>query len=177
VRLFIAAEFDQSLRRELDRSAQLLGSGCVRASLTRRENYHLTLVFLGEVSPDRLSSAAAAMDECGSTPIPVVIGAPGRFRQRGGDTLWRGVEADEALFELQSRLTARLRSRGFVPEERAYRPHVTLARRAVLREGVTLSSLGKGMPPLTAEIGALTLLRSHSPGGVLTYTPVYRKVF
>lgn len=174
MRLFIALEFSRKTRQSLSASAEVLRQICDKASLTREENFHLTLVFLGEIPPDRVKDIRAAMDECVAPPVRVSITGPGRFRQREGDTVWRGAEPADNLRELYSRLCKALAERGFVTEDRTYTPHVTLARRARLKSGCTIEALAARMPPLSEEIRAVTLMHSHTAGGKLTYTPVYR---
>ena len=60
MRLFVAAALPESWKAALDRAARALADQGVRGNFTRRENYHLTLVFLGET--DRLDDVIAAMD-------------------------------------------------------------------------------------------------------------------
>ena len=48
MRLFLGVELPTVWREALDRGAAALKKAGVRANFTRRDNYHLTLVFLGE---------------------------------------------------------------------------------------------------------------------------------
>ncbi len=177
MRLFIALEFSSRIRRALSADAEVLRQVCGRASLTREENFHLTLVFLGEVHPDRVADIRWAMDRCRAAPIELTITGAGRFRQRDGDTVWRGAGPAEELRSLYKQLSAELSAKGFAPEDRIYTPHVTLARRVRLKKGCTFEALAERMPPLEEEIRALTLMHSHTVDGKLTYTPVYRAAF
>ena len=68
MRLFVAAALPESWKDALDRAARALADQGVRGNFTRRENYHLTLVFLGET--DRLDDVIAAMDTGGRTALP-----------------------------------------------------------------------------------------------------------
>ena len=77
MRLFIALEFSRKTRQSLSASAEVLRQICDKASLTREENFHLTLVFLGEIPPDRVKDIRAAMDECVAPPVRVSITGPG----------------------------------------------------------------------------------------------------
>ena len=174
MRLFIALEFSRRTRRALAESAEALRHSCAKASLTREENFHLTLVFLGETPPERVKDLQVAMDECKAAPIRIVLTGPGRFRQREGDTLWRGAEPVGELRALYTNLCQALAERGFVTEDREYTPHVTLARRVRLKDGRSYEELKTLMPPLEEEIRAVTLMHSHTVEGRLTYTPIYR---
>jgi 2'-5' RNA ligase len=93
-----------------------------------KERLHVTVAFLGELTAAGLDAARAA------PPIAVgefelVLDLVGVWPE--SKILWLAPSAPpEALLELQAQLWERLAERGFRPEERVYRPHVTLARRA-----------------------------------------------
>ena len=174
MRLFIALEFSRRTRQALYESAAAFSRFCAKASLTKEENFHLTLVFLGEVPPERLPDVKSAMDQCRAAPVDLTITGPGRFRQRDGDTVWRGAEPAGELQALYTQLCSALEVRGFAAEDREYRPHVTLARRVRLQSGHSFEEFAALTPPLRQRIDAVTLMHSHSINGKLTYTPVYR---
>src|SRR5690349_13310207 len=89
---------------------------------------HLTLAFLGDVDESRLGAAldcAAGLDH---PSFEVVLDQWGAFR--GARVAWAGCRApSKALVNLQADIAQRLRVAGFVLEDRAYTPHVTLARK------------------------------------------------
>ena len=174
MRLFIAVEFPDDIKDALLESAVATEKHFVYANFSRRENYHLTLAFLGETAPGRIKDVTAAMDRCGFSPFSLTIGGAGRFRRDGGDTLWRRVDAPEALFDIQARLSKELISRGFRLEERDFKPHVTVAREAVMKDGVRFSDIDFGRP-LTFKTDGITLMRSDRINGKLVYTSIYKK--
>lgn len=131
MRLFIAIELPEEARTHLVQLAEDLKSKISKASFTRPENLHITLKFLGEVGEKhvvdlieslvtvRVGGAVgifADKIECLPNRGPVRIVAAGF----GGSLT--GLNALHAAVEQQCR---RL---GFERENRAYRPHVTLAR-------------------------------------------------
>lgn len=173
MRLFIAIEFPENIKTALEQSAALVRGACGRGSFTRRENFHLTLAFLGDTAPARIGDLTRLMDDCPSPPVPLTVGHMGRFKRREGDILWRQIKADERLFQLQDMLASRLRANGFPLEDRQFKPHLTLARRAVLKDGVTLRDLSAQMPDLTYTAHAMTLMHSHQLNGRTVYTPLH----
>lgn len=94
------------------------------------ENYHLTLNFLGEVESEAEEAVRRAAREIrvGSFFLPVA--GVGHFPPRGEpQVVWAGVGGGHPhLFQLQHRLTDALFALGFDPGERAWHPHITLAR-------------------------------------------------
>jgi 2'-5' RNA ligase len=103
------------------------------ASWTRPESWHLTLRFLGEIEEDaaaRFADAIAAappMPEVALPPGgPVVFPPHGRPRVAGvGFAAGSGVDALSAVARIAEHAA---RAIGCEPEDRPYRPHVTLAR-------------------------------------------------
>ena len=96
------------------------------------ENRHVTLRFLGEVDtdavPDLVSAArsAAALVERGYVSLESLGAFPKQTKAR---VLWAGItDPSGAARRLAGRLGALLVPLGFEPEERAYVPHLTLAR-------------------------------------------------
>jgi 2'-5' RNA ligase len=98
--------------------------------LIGREELHLTLHFLAEVAPndiDKLHSALATIETIAFT---VDVKGTGKFPPDGeAKILWAGVVASAELIALHRNIGKVLSAAiGFVPEERPYSPHVTLAR-------------------------------------------------
>ncbi len=176
MRLFIAIEFPEEIKAALKSGAESLRPYFQRARFTGKENYHLTMVFLGEVEPKRLPDIKAAMDACVSTPIDIRITRLGRFKGGRGDTLWRKIEAGRELWDLQSVLEKELRQRGFEIESRPFKPHLTVAREAVLQSG-TLEELSGTLPALSHTAGGMSLMLSERKEGKLVYTPLYIRQF
>jgi 2'-5' RNA ligase len=126
-RLFFALRPDRPTATALARIAEaLLGDG--RGRPVPAHKLHLTVAFLGAVD-------APARQRAEQVP-PVPVGAfrlrldhVGYFRRSG--TLWLGPSAvPQALTSLERALWEGLRAAGFERERRAFRPHVTLARRS-----------------------------------------------
>jgi len=174
LRLFIAIQLPDTVRAGLEERAALLRHACVRGSFPPPENLHLTLVFLGDVFAERVPAVVAAMDAAAAGPVPLELGPLDRFRSRDGDVLVRQVRADAELYDLQRRLEDALRADGFRLETQPYRPHLTLARRAVLRDGETPEALSAQLPPLSFTAWHMTLFCSEQLRGRRVYTPLHR---
>jgi len=126
-RLFFALWPDEATRSAISRATR----EAVRLSGGRpiaKERLHVTVAFLGELTDAGLEVARQA------PPIPVgafklTLDAVGVWP--GSKILWLAPsDVPEALEELEAVLWERLVERGFRAEDRVYRPHVTLARRA-----------------------------------------------
>lgn len=172
MRLFIALELPEPIKDELQGNADLLRKFCDRGRFSPRENYHITLAFLGEQPESRVADLTAAMDCCGTESFPVLFEGLGEFEN---GVVWRGIEASEKLMQLQRELTDQLRLRNFDLECREFKPHLTLARRVILKEDIRLSDLLEQIKPLLFQADKMTLMHSELTNTGAVYTPIYER--
>lgn len=172
MRVFIAAELPEVWQEELWLAGQALRRLGVRGRFTRRENFHLTLAFLGEIpDPD---GAAAVLDRLDAAPFPLETTEANRFVLRGGEIWWVGVAPHPGLLQAQARLCDGLRAAGFVLDRRPFLPHITLARRVFSPGDVGPEALTGLLCPMETRVGHLTLLSSQLSRGGPVYTPLHR---
>lgn len=90
---------------------------------------HLTLRFLGPLTPDAITRVEAAAESvAGLPPAPLCIDRLGYFGRAG--VLWAGPSVPSAgLLALVARLEEALGAAGLPPETRPFRAHITLARK------------------------------------------------
>jgi 2'-5' RNA ligase len=185
MRLFTAIELNEDARRaiaaEQKRIAGVLGRD-PESSLKwiRPERMHLTLVFLGEIeeahAPAVIDAMGEAIDE--AEPFPIVFAGLGLFPARGTPrVLWLGVStgATEAI-ELRRRVAERLLPTGVTIEERAFHPHLTLARWRETRHAVRarVAAADRGAEVARVDVGAVTLYQSRLSSSGPTYTMLAR---
>jgi 2'-5' RNA ligase len=131
-RTFIAIELDEEVRAYLERELQRLRSLLPQVPWANPASLHLTLAFLGELDDQRLAQAAEAAQEAASQhkPFTLRLASLGTFGPpRQPRVIWTGIAGNlPRLLALHATLTASLTTRAFPPEERAYSPHLTLAR-------------------------------------------------
>jgi 2'-5' RNA ligase len=134
MRLFLAAELPGSVRRSVSDVQARLRDELKGWRWVRPEGIHLTLRFLGEVD-DRLDERAreAWRDVARAcSPFRLRVTGVGRFPDRGRPrVLWVGLEEigpGEGLARLVDDLERNARAHGWQPENRPFRPHLTLAR-------------------------------------------------
>jgi len=99
------------------------------ARWTPVDNHHITLRFIGEVDEDQAASIEKALAVVRTAPFevtPVGLGVlPSRRKPR---VLTVRIDPTEPLRTLYSALQNTLVTVGIDPENRTYRPHITLAR-------------------------------------------------
>lgn len=137
MRLFLALELPHEPRLELAALSRRLAPGCPDWRWLATESIHLTLRFLGEVDPERDRAAREAWRRAAATARPLrlrLVGLGAFPGPRRPSVLWVGIEeetpAADGLQLLAQALELAAREQGFAPEDRAFRPHLTLARAA-----------------------------------------------
>ena len=171
MRLFIAVNFPKEIKNELESNAEYIKSHVERGNFSRRENYHITLAFLGEVEPKRVTDIKRVMEKTDFESFALTLGKFGVFKRNGGDILWRSIEKSDPLIRLRDTLVRSLTENGFRIDENAFRPHITLSRE-------TFGALPSAFPanvPVSFEVRSYELMRSERLNGVLTYTPMFSK--
>lgn len=137
MRLFFAVELPQEVQAVLGRLNPNDASRDYRWS--NPSLMHVTLAFLGQQPEERLDAVreVGAMAASLSRPGVLKLGQPGSFgARRAPRVLWIGLDGDlQALQALQSILNAGLKQAGFDVEDRAFSPHITLARRRESADG------------------------------------------
>lgn len=133
-RVFCAVELPAQVRKQLEEHILKLRKAIpdVAASWSRVENIHLTLKFFGNVALDRIPVISEAANRAVSdfSTFPIGVGDTGVFpRPSRAQVLWIGVsDPSGKLSALQERLENECATEGFSKEDRAYRPHLTIAR-------------------------------------------------
>jgi len=130
VRLFVALEIPNDVRETIARLISELKPLDNSWKWTRAENLHVTLKFLGEIPREKLNLVCNALRAVSSDwPIPVNFDGMGFFpNERRPRVLWIGLDAPSALAKLAAGIEGALASVGAPREERAFAPHLTLAR-------------------------------------------------
>ena len=153
------------------------------ASWTRPESWHLTLRFLGDISAsaseefaERLAPAAAAFPESELAPAGPVLFPP-RGRPR---VIAVGLDAGTgvaALGEVARAAERAARSVGCPPEDRIFRPHVTLTR---LRDRWPDAAVEKACDEIRAwplpvwKVSSLVLYESRLDPAGAVHTPLHQ---
>ena len=181
-RTFCAFELPETLRSRIDQHSRKVREAVpdAAASWSRPDNIHLTMKFFGNVDHVRVPviSAAAARVVKEFSPIQIEVGKTGVFpRPSRPQVLWIGIDdSSGALSKLQERLEDEFALEGFAKEDRAFRPHLTIARIRRPQSANRLAEvhLGLEFSAVAVQFSELILFRSElSPKGS-KYTAISR---
>lgn len=181
-RMFCAFELPESLRARIDEHSQAVRDAIpeAAASWSRAENIHLTVKFFGNVDQQQVAaiSAAAARVAKEFSPIQIEVGKTGVFpRPSRPQVLWIGVEdASNALANLHKQLENEFAREGFPKEERAFRPHLTIARIRKPHDAARLAQthLAAKFELVEISLNELVLFRSELSSKGSKYTAISR---
>ena len=172
MRLFIAIPLPPDITRALSAARVALESHGATGRFVPRENYHITLHFLGDT--DALKDITDAMRESVRDIKPFVLRLKeyGSFKTDGSHTGFVNVTCDsEELNRLYESLESALWERGFSKNRGRLTPHVTLGRKI---EGDEDFALSPQKAAFTAN--AVVLYESASVRGQMQYNVLHREM-
>lgn len=175
MRLFIAINFNEEIKNHLMDAIQKLKQSSVKGNFTQRDNLHLTLVFIGEVGTDKVDQIKSVINRVKSESFDLAFGGIGRFKRKGSEIYWVGVEKNEMLYSINNQLTEELRIEGFDIEKREFKPHLTLGREVIVKDSFHQDNLAELLPNMNMNVNRISLMKSERIKGILTYTDIYGK--
>ena len=144
--------------------------------LTRRDAWHLTLAFIGEVPDTDRPAAEAALARVDAARAPTVrIAGGGRFNRGRFTVLWAGVDGDVAgLAALATAVRRELRRVKLPIDRKPFRPHLTIARPG---DRLPADDLAADIASLAAYAGPpWTVARVHLYASELGPHPTYTRL-
>jgi 2'-5' RNA ligase len=162
-RVFFALWPDDATRSAISRATRAAVQACGGRPIAK-DRLHLTVVFLGELTSAGLA-VARAVPPIDVGPFELALDAIGIWPE--SRILWLAPrDPPTALGELEAALSERLLERGFRADDRVYRPHVTLARRA--------RPVDADIEPIRWRVEQLALVESFPDGRNVHYEVLER---
>ncbi|HET9429181.1 MAG TPA: RNA 2',3'-cyclic phosphodiesterase [Allosphingosinicella sp.] len=165
-RLFVGIRPPASIR------ALLLAAmgGISGARWQSEEQLHLTLRFVGEVDRHLASDILAALGAVHQPAFYLALNGLGLFDRRGApETVWAGVTPQAPVQALHKKVDQALARIGIAPDQRAFLPHITLAR--LKPSSGTVRNLIESRGGLTSSpfrVDRFLLIESHlTPDGAV----------
>lgn len=123
-RFFIAIAIPDPIRDDLIR----MQNGVDQARWLDREDFHLTLAFLGVLNSGDVESTDEQLRQVHKAPFLLRLNTVGWFGKRQPHCLWAGLAESPALIQLHRHILRAVKSAGIILTIRKFHPHVTLAR-------------------------------------------------
>jgi 2'-5' RNA ligase len=129
MRLFVAIDIDAEVRERVERYVEGLQSFAPDVRWTRPESWHITLKFIGETKAESIDKVKQQLAKLSAGPAQIEFRGAGFFPSpRLARVFWAGVRGDSNLAALAEAVERTLGAIGIAFEERAFSPHLTLAR-------------------------------------------------
>jgi 2'-5' RNA ligase len=178
-RLFIAVPIDERWREQLAKQCLLLQSKLPFQKWTHPQDYHITLKFLGDTTADQMEQIQQQLANVSEafSPFELTEKGWGTFGPHTAPSiLWAGVGGDlSTLTKLQQKVDSSMAELGFPQENRAFHPHLTIARR-YKGKGPLTSPIKQYLPeadesPIDWSVKEIKLYQSH-----LQKKPMYEPI-
>ncbi len=175
MRVFIAVKFNDEIKDKLDKTRAEIERNAKHGNFTRKDNYHLTLKFIGEVAPDDIDDIARGISMAASKnrSFSFTLSRTGYFARPGAIIPWVGIEENSALKRLVGTIERDLEKFGYKRERRGFAPHITLGREVAFRPDKKNFMQGLTFEPMEVEVSEITLFESVRQGPKLVYKPLY----
>ncbi|MFZ5564268.1 MAG: RNA 2',3'-cyclic phosphodiesterase [Thermodesulfobacteriota bacterium] len=154
-----------------------IADGGVKIGWVAPQNIHLTVKFLGEISPEAVQKAMAVAGQAvkGGAPMQLAAKGIGVFPDMNRPrVVWAGLSGDlRSLVDFQRILEENLATACFEKEKRSFKAHVTLGR---VKSAVDVRKLAAAMSPCldfqskSFCIDRLMVYKSDLTAGVPIYT-------
>jgi 2'-5' RNA ligase len=179
MRAFIAIDLDDALRAALVRTRSRLESSAPKdARFTEADKLHLTLRFFADIDDERARTIAAALPKLAERSAPRLdVEGLHAFPSpaRGRVIVIAIADAEGTISALASSIEEHVAALEIDEEERAFRPHITIAR--LKHERDVRAWIANAPIPESGVASALTFYRSELGAAGARHTPIVRCAF
>jgi 2'-5' RNA ligase len=128
MRLFIAVEIPEEIRKKLFSMREKISEEAAKIKWVEENNIHMTLKFLGEVDENKVDGIKEALSSVNLEPFECSVKGFGVFPNRDYvRVIWAGLEPEEPFRKLHEEVDISLESLGFGKDSK-FSPHVTIGR-------------------------------------------------
>ena len=184
LRTFIAVELPDSLHKELAQLETILRRSGADVKWVNPENIHITLKFLGYVTPENIKKIEKLLDGLARPFAPFSITAEGigAFpKLLYPRVIWVGIkDTSGKIKEIAEKLDDALLKLGFEKESREFTAHLTLGRVRSLKNKEKLKELIEKNPfscDIDIQVGKVVLFKSTLTQSGSIYTKLHEAIF
>lgn len=163
MRLFTGIRPSDDFRAALAVLQERLRAAGITGRYLDPSNLHMTLAFIGEW-PEDITRILPPVEES----FTITLAHPGIFPE--AKVLWAGVEKSEELNCLAKKVRDSLAGNGILFDPKGFNPHITLARKPVIPDGVDVA--GIEIPQASMIVDEVCLYRSERGENGMVYTVI-----
>ena len=129
MRIFIGIDLDDAIRTGIARFLDGVRGFAPDVRWVSVDSLHITLKFIGEQKTEQVETIRERLRRIESPPIEIRLASSGFFpTARSPRVFWIGIESGPQLAQLARDIDTAAAELGIPREERAFSPHLTLAR-------------------------------------------------
>ena len=177
MRTFIAIELEEEVKDHLAEVQAETQKLCRKGNYVPKDNFHITLHFLGEIEEDDMEYLQDAMYETArrNRPFTLTLDKIGFFPRGNKGIMWAGLEKSTHLQRLFSTLEKSLEQQGFARERKGLSPHITLGREVEPHRSFVDVQKSTKIEPMKVFVRSISLMESVRKGPKLVYVPLFRQ--
>ena len=163
MRCFIAVDLPGEIKEELIKVQNSIPKDLAKFKLVEKENLHLTLRFLGEISDKEASKLKGALKSISYKKFKASLNGTGVFpSQNYIRIVWVGLEPEKQIKELRKNIEDALIKSGFSADKR-FEAHLTLARVKSVKDKMAFAKKINELKvrPLSFDIESFKLKKSE----------------
>ena len=174
MRLFIGIPLSQEVKFFLKETQTNILLHKAQGKLTDIENFHITLLFLGEVEGHHVNALCENIEDAlhQVQAFDFYIEGVGSFHKGVDQIIWVGVKnPSNDLKKIHDLLKQEMKKNKVPFDDKKFNPHITLARQVRFDHLNHTHQLAAYYKPIT--VNKIHLYHSHHVNDKLTYTPIY----
>lgn len=176
MRIFIAVDLPSEIKEKILSYCESISPLCSNIKWVERENFHLTLKFMGEINEKEFELVKTCVSCVAREfkPFNITLSGTGFFPdEKNLKIVWIGTDGGcENLLDLYQELENCLETDGFDRESKPFSPHLTIGRVKKNKK----ASISKSMPDIEneeIEVSRVSVFKSTlTPNG-----PIYEKLY
>lgn len=175
MRVYIAIDFEDNIKSYFERITSHIKNYCIEGSFTEKNNFHLTIRFIGEADDIQIYKIKEVIDKAvlNISHFELLVNNIGIFKRKKTNILWIGIEQNAVLSELHQELSTLLKESKIPFYDKLFMPHITLGRRVLFHEdSEDLNNLIK-FEKISIPVKAISLMASKEENGKLNGVPIY----
>lgn len=175
MRVFIAVEIPESIRAKVAHVSEILQrSNLINGSFVSKENLHLTLKFIGDISEEQLEKIKNKLKEIHFHRFNSKTEKIGFFpSEKYIKVIWIGIVSED-LERLSSLINDSLGEIGFLKDQKGFENHLTIARIKNAKNKDLLMEKMKNIhiKPENFDVDKFHLIKSE----LTSKGPIYKKI-
>ncbi|MFW5780656.1 MAG: RNA 2',3'-cyclic phosphodiesterase [Bacillota bacterium] len=172
MRVFVAIDFDSRTKSKILKVQKKLQENVQKARFTPKENFHLTLVFIGQTDANDIKLIIDAIEKINFLPFEITFEGVSKFERGRKNILWMGIRESKELERINKELWKNIVGKGFSLQKRKFIPHITLARDVAMKNDNKLY-----FAPFSYSVDAISLMYTDMSDSQVTYKELYKMNF